>query len=153
MTFKRFKPSKITILVVPSGTLVARVFLLPLPIGTACFSAFFSSRARFCGMGWGGVRWDVDVHLHFRHIYDATSRMGWGGVGWDVDVHLHFRHNIYDATSRMGWGGVGWDVDVHLHFRHIYDATSRMGWGGVGWGVGKESKLIHKFLAIQFVFL
>ena len=47
-------------------------------------------------------------------------------MGWDVDVHLHLRH-IYDATSRMGWGGVGWDVDVHLHLRHIYDTTSRMG--------------------------
>ena len=53
-------------------------------------------------------------------------RYAWVGVGWDVDVHLHLRH-IYDTTLRMGWGGLGWDVDVHLHLRHIYDTTSRMG--------------------------
>ena len=69
-------------------------------MGTACFSVFFSSRARFCGMGWSVVGWDVDVHLHLRQEVDATSRMGWGGVGWDVDVHLHLRHEV-DACLRL----------------------------------------------------
>ena len=116
-------------LVVSSGCLVTRVFLLPLPIGTACFCAFFSSRARFCGMGWGGVGWNVDVHLHLRHIYDTTSRMGWGAVGWDVDVHLHVCH-IYDTTSRMGWVGSGGMLTSTCTY--VISMILRHGW--VGWG-------------------
>ena len=42
------------------------------------------------GVGWGGVGWDVNVHVNLRHEVDATSRMGWG-VGW----------------GGVGWGGVG----------------------------------------------
>ena len=42
------------------------------------------------GGGWGGVGWDVNIHVNLRHEVDATSRMGWG-VGW----------------GGVGWGGVG----------------------------------------------
>ena len=34
-------------------------------------------------VGWDGVRWDVDVDLHFARI-----RVGWQEVGWDVDVYM-----------------------------------------------------------------
>ena len=35
----------------------------------------------------------------------------WGGVGWDVNVHVH----VTLMMLRWSWGGVGWDVNVHAH--------------------------------------
>ena len=58
----------VVVVVVPSGCLVARVFLLPLPIGMACFCVFFASRARFCWMGWGGV-----VTMILRHRWVGVA--------------------------------------------------------------------------------
>ena len=34
-------------------------------------------------------------------VLDATWGMGWGGVGWDVNVHLHLLHEV-DSTWGMG---------------------------------------------------
>ena len=36
-------------------------------------------------------------------------RGAWGGVGWDVNVHLHLLREV-DSTWGMGWGGVGWET-------------------------------------------
>ena len=38
------------------------------------------------------------MKLMLRHAWGG----GWGGVGWDVNVHVNLRHEV-DATSRMGW--------------------------------------------------
>ena len=57
-------------LVVPSGCLSARVLVYPPTIGICCFSSFFSSRARFSGLGWGGV--GMLTFLAIAHILDAT---------------------------------------------------------------------------------
>ena len=40
-----------------------------------------------------------------RTVLDVTWGMGWGGVGWDVNVHLHLLHEV-DSTWGMGWGGM-----------------------------------------------
>ena len=34
-------------------------------------------------MGWGGVGWNVNVHVALMML-----RWSWGGVGWDVNVHV-----------------------------------------------------------------
>ena len=41
---------------------------------------------------------------------------GWGGVGWDVDVHVNLRQQLMLRTRGVG-GGVGWDVNVHVNLR------------------------------------
>ena len=80
------------------------------------------------GVGWGGVGWDVNVHVNLRQqlmlrtrcelaaAVDAThTRGGGGGVGWDVNVHVNLRQQLMLRTR--GVGGVGWDVNVHVNLR------------------------------------
>ena len=83
------------------------------------------------GVGWGGVGWGDNVHLHFvtymmlrycaSHIWCYVTV--WGGVGWGDNVHLHFVTYMmlrYCASHIWCyvtvWGGVGWGDNVHLHF-------------------------------------
>ena len=42
------------------------------------------------------------------HVLDATP-LGWGGVGWDVNVHvkLHLYVMLRYATPLMGWDVAG----------------------------------------------
>ena len=58
------------LLVVPSGCLSAHVLVCPPTIGICCFSSFFSSRARFSGLWWGGV--GMLTFLALAHMFDAT---------------------------------------------------------------------------------
>ena len=44
-----------------------------------------------------------------------TRGGGWGGVGWDVNVHVNLRQQLMLRTR--GVGGVGWDVNVHVNLR------------------------------------
>ena len=41
--------------------------------------------------------------------------VGWGGVGWGDNVHLHFLTYMM-LRYCVGWGVVGWGDNVHLHF-------------------------------------
>ena len=50
--------------------------------------------------GWGGVGWDVNVHVN---------------LGQDVNVHVNLRQQLMLRTR--GVGGVGWDVNVHVNLR------------------------------------
>ena len=97
-------------------------------------------------MGWGGLGWDVNVHVH---VTLMMLRWSWGGVGWDVDVHVHVTLMIL----HWSWGGVGRDVTVHVHVTlmmlrwswgggvglhvnvhvHVTLMMLRWPWGGVGW--------------------
>ena len=45
-----------------------------------------------------------------------TRGGGWGGVGWDVNVHVNLRQQLMLCTRGVGWG-VGWDVNVHVNLR------------------------------------
>ena len=56
-------------------------------------------------------------YLFFFFLFSSPGRvfLGWGGVGWDVDIHLHLLHEL-DATSRMGWGWGGGGMMTLLTF-------------------------------------
>ena len=59
------------------------------------------------GGGWGGVGWDVNVHVNLRQQLMLRTR-GVGGVGgWDVNVHVKLRQQLMLRTRGVGWGGVG----------------------------------------------
>ena len=81
----------------------------------ACSFVFFFDD----GVGWGGVGWDVNVHVTLMML-----RWSWGGVGWDVNVHVTL------MILCWSWGGVGWEVNVHVTLLML-----RWSWGGVGWDV------------------
>ena len=73
---------------------------------------------------WGGEKWNINVHVH---VTLMMLRWSWGGVGWDVNVHVH----VPLMMLRWSWGGVRWDVNVHVHVTVMMFCWS---WGGVGWG-------------------
>ena len=98
-----------------------------LPVFVLQFTVFSSvsllSLPRFC-------------HFFVLHFHEYLIGVGWGGVGWDDNVHLHFSQAWCYATAAyfscffatfvsflllgVGWGGVGWDDNVHLHFSHTW---------------------------------
>ena len=57
----------------------------------------------------------------------------WGGVGWDVNVHVKLP--IY-LMLRHWWGGVGWGGMLTSMWSCPYTwcYTPLMGWGEMGWG-------------------
>ena len=57
---------------------------------------------RTCGVGGGGVGWDVNVHVNLRQQLMLRTR----GVGWDVNVHVNLRQQLMLRTRGVGgWGG------------------------------------------------
>ena len=69
---------------------------------------------------------------------DATLllRGAWGGVGWDVNVHLHL-HTTWMLRCcyvghGLGWGGMLTFICTCTPRGCYVAATWGMGWGGVG---------------------
>ena len=63
---------------------------------------------RFCwwcyvdhGVGWGGMGWDVNVHVH---VTLMMLRWSWGGMGWDVNVHVHVTLKLFHGWSSLVFG-------------------------------------------------
>ena len=76
--------------------------------------------------GWGGVEWDVNVHVTLMMLCWSWG-LGWGG--WDVNVHVTLM--MLRWSWGLGRGGVGWSCyadDVTLIYA---DHGGWVGWGGV----------------------
>ena len=98
-------------------------------------------------MGWGGMRWDVNVHVWTCRSSWCYAHAGWGGgvMGWDVNVHVSLQKQLMLRTRGVGWGGgMGWDVNLHVNLQggkltFMWTCRSswcyaHAGWGGGGWG-------------------
>ena len=119
-------------LVVPSGCLSARARDCPPTIGICSFSSFFSSRARFSGLWWGGVGCWRSLALascSWCHVTDGLG-LGWGGddnvpctcthvrcyaIGCFF-LHLHTYLMLRHRMFLVGWGG---DDDVPCTCTHV----------------------------------
>ena len=68
----------------------------------------FMLRLMMLSWSWGGVGWDVNVHVTLMML-----RWSWGGVGWDVNVHVML------MKLRWSWGGVGWGGMLTFMLRYV----------------------------------
>ena len=134
-------------LVVPSGCLSARVLVCPPTIGICCFSSFFSSRARFSGLGWGGV--GMLTFLALAHMFYATPLLHTCSMLRHSCTHVRCYATLahmFDATSllhtcsmlrhsctHVRCYAIGCLLHLHtyLMLRHRMFLVG-LGWGGVG---------------------
>ena len=64
-----------------------------------CFSVF----VWWWAVGWGGVGWDVNVHVH---VTLMMLRWSWGGVGWGGMLTFMFMLRWWCSVGGVGWGGI-----------------------------------------------
>ena len=95
------------------------------------------------GVGWGGVGWDINVHVPCVHTWmlrcyvTATSLvMGWvGGWGGILTYLVHVDATLATSLVRgwVGWGGIL--TFMYLAYRRgCYAAATSLVRGWVGWG-------------------
>ena len=78
------------------------------------------------GVGWGGVGWGNNVHLHFLTYMMLRYCVGCVGVWWGNNVHLHFltylmlRYCMSSCSSSHTWC---YATVCRLALPHIHDAT------------------------------
>ena len=65
--------------------------------------------------GWGGMLTFMRT-CRSSWCY-AHAGVGWGGMGWDVNVHVNLQKQLMLRTRGVGWGGMGWDVNVHVNLQ------------------------------------
>ena len=121
------------------------LFLLTPPLAALTNLLLFSISEEFTtfqhirpGVGWVGVGWDVNVHLHLhttwmlRCCYEGHG-LGWGGMLTFICTCTP-RGCYVAATWGMGWGWGGMLTFICTCTpRGCYvAATWGMGWGGVG---------------------